>query len=123
MLLVTVAFVVALLSIHTVTGHPLADGVIGMILGIHVASHPAANVINLLFSQSGSSGAQALASAGEALATDYPKRDSRRAAYEISTRTGANVENMCRDRTGFHAHSLWAKRWPGSVGQLNAVHR
>jgi hypothetical protein len=33
----------------TLTGRPTLDGVIGVMLGLYICSHPAANAINLLF--------------------------------------------------------------------------
>ena len=32
-----------------VTGHPLWDGVIGMVLGLYICSYPAANMIDIMF--------------------------------------------------------------------------
>jgi hypothetical protein len=33
----------------TLTGRPTLDGIIGMLLGLYICSHPAANAVNLLF--------------------------------------------------------------------------
>ena len=36
-------------SLGTLTGQPTLDGAIGVLLGLHICSHPAANAVNLLF--------------------------------------------------------------------------
>jgi hypothetical protein len=39
------------LWLPTLTGNPLVDGVIGIVLGLYICSHPAANAVDLLFFQ------------------------------------------------------------------------
>jgi len=34
---------------HTITGSDLADGIIGVVLGLYICSHPAANLVDMLF--------------------------------------------------------------------------
>jgi hypothetical protein len=34
---------------HTFTGHRHVDGILGIVIGLYICSHPAANVIDLLF--------------------------------------------------------------------------
>ncbi len=43
------AYVGALWLFGTLTGNDVADGTIGVLLGLYVCSHPAANAIDLLF--------------------------------------------------------------------------
>jgi len=43
------AYVGALWLFGTLTGNDVADGSIGVLLGLYVCSHPAANAIDLLF--------------------------------------------------------------------------
>ena len=38
----------ALLVLHTLTGNSRWDGVIGIVLGLYISSHPAANLVNVL---------------------------------------------------------------------------
>jgi hypothetical protein len=38
-----------LLWLRTVTGRPVLDGTIGVVLGLYICSHPAANAVDLLF--------------------------------------------------------------------------
>jgi hypothetical protein len=45
----TVAYGGLLLGLGTLTGRPLIDGSMGVVLGLYVCSHPAANAIDLLF--------------------------------------------------------------------------
>lgn len=50
MLVVAACVYLGLLShLGTLTGSPTLDGIIGMLLGLYICSHPAANAINLLF--------------------------------------------------------------------------
>jgi D-alanyl-lipoteichoic acid acyltransferase DltB (MBOAT superfamily) len=37
------------LRLHTLTGRPLLDGSIGVVLGLYICSRPAANAIDLFF--------------------------------------------------------------------------
>lgn len=41
------------LGLHTITGNPLGDGSIGVILGLFICSRPAGHAIDLLFAQRG----------------------------------------------------------------------
>jgi hypothetical protein len=34
---------------HSLTGHEVVDGILGVLLGLYICSHPAANAIDLLF--------------------------------------------------------------------------
>jgi hypothetical protein len=43
----------ALLFLHTLTGHSRWDGVIGIVLGLYISSHPAANLVNVLIFRHG----------------------------------------------------------------------
>ncbi len=43
------AYVVLLYVLGTLTGNHIADGSIGVLLGLYICSHPAANAIDLLF--------------------------------------------------------------------------
>ncbi|MBC7257629.1 MAG: hypothetical protein H5T65_00095 [Chloroflexi bacterium] len=47
--LLGLAYVGALYYLRTLTGLDVADGVIGVLLGLYIASHPAANAIDMLF--------------------------------------------------------------------------
>ncbi len=38
----------ALFLLHTLTGHSRWDGIIGIVLGLYISSHPAANLVNVL---------------------------------------------------------------------------
>jgi len=49
LLLLGLAYVAWLYYLRTLTGSDVADGVIGVLLGLYIASHPAANAIDLLF--------------------------------------------------------------------------
>ncbi len=51
LILTAMAYGGLLLWRRTFTGNPLMDGVIGILLGLYVCSHPAANAIDLLFFQ------------------------------------------------------------------------
>lgn len=39
----------ALFAFHTLTGKPLLDGSIGVVLGLYICSRPAGNAVDLLF--------------------------------------------------------------------------
>ena len=51
LILMVMAYGGLLLWLRTFTGNPLIDGVIGIVLGLYVCSHPAANAVDLLFFQ------------------------------------------------------------------------
>ena len=44
-------YLVVLRYVHPLTGTRVADGSIGVLLGLYICSHPAANAIDLLFVQ------------------------------------------------------------------------
>jgi uncharacterized membrane protein HdeD (DUF308 family) len=54
LLIAGAAYCVALLRIHSFTGHPLVDGVIGVVAGLCLCARPAANAVDLVFAQRGS---------------------------------------------------------------------
>jgi uncharacterized membrane protein len=49
LLLLALVYTVLLYFFRTLTGDDIADGVIGVLLGLYVCSHPAANAVDLLF--------------------------------------------------------------------------
>jgi hypothetical protein len=49
LILIAMAYGGLLLWLRTFTGNPLMDGVIGIMLGLYICSHPAANAVDLLF--------------------------------------------------------------------------
>lgn len=51
LILIAMAYGGLLLWLRTFTGNPLMDGAIGIVLGLYICSHPAANAIDLLFFQ------------------------------------------------------------------------
>jgi hypothetical protein len=51
LILMAMAYGGLLLWLRTFTGNPLMDGVIGIVLGLYICSHPAANAVDLLFFQ------------------------------------------------------------------------
>jgi len=51
LILMAMAYGGLLLWLRTFTGSPLMDGVIGIVLGLYICSHPAANAVDLLFFQ------------------------------------------------------------------------
>jgi hypothetical protein len=53
LVLLSVAYGSLLYALRTLTGTSLLDGIIGVILGLYVCSHPAANTIDLLFLERG----------------------------------------------------------------------
>jgi len=53
LLLVAIAYLGLLRSLHTLTGINLLDGGIGLALGLYVCAHPAANAVNMLFFERG----------------------------------------------------------------------
>jgi hypothetical protein len=42
----------AFLSIYTLTGSTTLDGIIGVLLGLYIGSHPAARLLDMLYMQS-----------------------------------------------------------------------
>ena len=48
-LLVAAAYCVVLFWAHSLTGHPMVDGVLGIVVGLYICAHPIANAIDLLF--------------------------------------------------------------------------
>ncbi|MBA2448184.1 MAG: hypothetical protein H0V51_09170 [Chloroflexi bacterium] len=53
LVLLAIAFGALLHHRRTLTGLPLLDGALGVILGLYVCSHPAAHAIDLLFQARG----------------------------------------------------------------------
>jgi hypothetical protein len=51
LILIAIVYGGLLLWLRTFTGNPLMDGVIGIVLGLYICSHPAANAVDLLFFQ------------------------------------------------------------------------
>jgi hypothetical protein len=51
LILIALVYTGVLLWLHTLTGNPLMDGVIGIVVGLYICSHPAANAVDLLFFQ------------------------------------------------------------------------
>lgn len=49
LILLAMAYDGGLLWLRTFTGNSLLDGVIGIVLGLYICSHPAANAVDLLF--------------------------------------------------------------------------
>ena len=49
MILVGCLYLGLLDMLKTLTGNPVWDGAIGVLLGLYMASHPAANMVNMLF--------------------------------------------------------------------------
>jgi hypothetical protein len=43
------AYCIVLYGKHSLTGHPLIDGLIGMVLGLYICSYPAGNMIDIIF--------------------------------------------------------------------------
>ncbi len=48
-----VLYLVLLYSLHTLTGTNVLDGSIGILLGLYICSHPAANAVDVLFYERG----------------------------------------------------------------------
>jgi hypothetical protein len=38
---------------HSLTGTPLLDGGLGVVIGLYIASHPAANAVDMIFAERG----------------------------------------------------------------------
>ena len=53
MVLLAIVYTILLIILHTLTGDKLADGAIGVILGLYICSHPAANAVDLIFMERG----------------------------------------------------------------------
>jgi len=49
MILLAVLYGVLLISLRTLTGNPLLDGATGVLLGLYICSHPAANLVDMIF--------------------------------------------------------------------------
>lgn len=49
MIFLALAYGSLLYFLHTLTGVKVADGVIGVLLGLYICSHPAANTIDVIF--------------------------------------------------------------------------
>jgi len=54
-MLLALAYGSLLLTYETLTGEARTDGVIGVVLGLYVCSHPASNVLDVLFEDGGAS--------------------------------------------------------------------
>jgi len=52
-ILLAIAYSALVYSVHSLTGIRLLDGGIGVMLGLYICSHPAANAIDLLFAERG----------------------------------------------------------------------
>jgi hypothetical protein len=48
-LVVATVYCVVLFGGHRLTGHPMVDGVLGIVVGLYICTHPVANAIDLLF--------------------------------------------------------------------------
>lgn len=49
LIFLAIAYSGLLRFLHTLTGFPFLDGIIGVVLGLFICAHPAANAVNLLF--------------------------------------------------------------------------
>jgi hypothetical protein len=49
MMALAIAYMALIYNLHTLTGTDLGDGTLGVLLGLYICSHPAANAVNLLF--------------------------------------------------------------------------
>jgi len=49
MILVTIAYALLVKLTRTLTGIPTLDGAIGVVLGLYICSHPAANLVDMIF--------------------------------------------------------------------------
>jgi hypothetical protein len=49
MVVLAAAYCLVLYERRSLTGHPLVDGLIGMVLGLYICSYPAANMIDIIF--------------------------------------------------------------------------
>jgi hypothetical protein len=54
MVLLGLLYISPMLWLHTLTGLTVLDGSIGVLLGLYICSHPAANAIDALFFERGS---------------------------------------------------------------------
>jgi hypothetical protein len=48
MILLAVVYGVLLFNLHTFTNNLRLDGIIGIVLGLYICSHPAANIVDLI---------------------------------------------------------------------------
>ncbi len=53
MMALAILYMVLLYSLHTLTGTNVLDGSIGILLGLYICSHPAANAVDILFYERG----------------------------------------------------------------------
>ncbi len=53
MMVLAFLYMVLLYSLHTLTGTNVLDGSIGILLGLYICSHPAANAVDVLFYERG----------------------------------------------------------------------
>ncbi len=53
MLVLAVVYIVLLYSLHTLLGTNVLDGILGIMLGLYICSHPAANAVDVLFYERG----------------------------------------------------------------------
>jgi hypothetical protein len=53
LLIIALIYLGLLAGLHTLTGHRLWDGSIGVVLGLFICSRPAGHAIDLLFAQRG----------------------------------------------------------------------
>ena len=49
LILLAIVYSILLHSLDTLTGIAMLDGSIGVVLGLYICAHPAANAVNLLF--------------------------------------------------------------------------
>ena len=49
LILLAIAYGTLLRLLHTLTGSSLLDGIIGLVLGLYICAHPAANAVDMLF--------------------------------------------------------------------------
>jgi len=49
MVLVGIMYMILVYFVKSITGIPVIDGGIGVLLGLYICSHPATNAVNLLF--------------------------------------------------------------------------
>ena len=49
LLLIAIVYGIALRVLHTLTRFMMLDGGIGVVLGLYICAHPAANAVNMLF--------------------------------------------------------------------------
>ncbi len=49
LILLAIVYIALLRYLHTLTGIAMLDGSIGVLLGLYICAHPAANAVNILF--------------------------------------------------------------------------